>query len=243
MNRLPIARSAARTPPSRLAAPLLAALLCAPVSIACAQQAPQPVQDAVTRFLEEETRGLPGRVQIAVSPLDARNQLPACASLIPFLPAGTRAWGQISVGVRCDSPVEWTAYLQARVAVIGDYLVAAQPLRAGQIVGPADIVRREGNLAALPDNMLTDVAQASGRHTRFAIAQGSPLRADMLRIPPAVRQGQAVQVMTVGAGFRVASEGVALNNAAPGEMVRVRLGSGQVISGKARAGGTVEVAP
>lgn len=224
-------------------ATLLCVLGCGLAATALAQQAPAPVQAAVSRFLENETRGLPGRVQITVSPLDARNQLPACVSLAPFLPAGTRAWGQISVGVRCDSPVEWTAYLQARVAVIGDYLVAAQPLRAGQILGPADIVRREGDLAALPDSTLTDVAQASGQHTRFAIAQGSPLRADMLRIPPAVKQGQAVQVVTVGAGFRVASEGVALNNAAPGEAVRVRMGGGQVVAGTARPGGVVEIAP
>lgn len=195
------------------------------------------------RFLEQETRGLPGRVSITLTPLDARNQLPPCASLAAFLPAGSRAWGQFSVGVRCDSPVEWHVYLQARVAVLGEYLVTAQPLRAGQIVGPADLVRRSGDLAALPDSVLTDVAQASGQHTRFAIAQGSPLRADMLRIPPAVRQGQAVQVVTIGPGFRVGSEGVALNNAAPGEMVRVRLGSGQVVAGTARPGGQVEVTP
>lgn len=220
----------------------LATLASAVPSAALAQQAPAPVQAAVSRFLDAETRGLPGRVQITVAPLDARNQLPACVSLVPFLPAGTRAWGQISVGVRCDSPVEWTAYLQARVAVIGDYLVAAQPLRAGQIIGPADLVRREGDLAAQPDGTLTDVAQASGQTTRFAIAQGSPLRGDMLRIPPAVKQGQAVQVVTVGTGFRVSTEGVALNNAAPGEAVRVRIGGNQVVSGTARPGGTVEVA-
>lgn len=225
-----------------LAFATLATLAGALPSASLAQQAPAPVQAAVSRFLEAETTGLPGRVQISVAPLDARNQLPACVSLVPFLPAGTRAWGQISVGVRCDSPVEWTAYLQARVTVIGDYLVTARPLRAGQILGPADLIRREGDLAALPEGTLTDLAQASGQTTRFAIPQGSPVRGDMLRIPPAVRQGQAVQVTTVGAGFRVSTEGVALNNAAPGEAVRVRIGGNQVISGTARPGGAVEVA-
>ncbi|CAL95357.1 flagellar basal body P-ring formation chaperone FlgA [Azoarcus olearius] len=228
----------ARLPFTLLAA--AGALLAGNVS---AQQPAAPVTAAVIRFLEQEARGLPGRVAVSVTPLDARNQLPPCMSLVPFLPAGTRAWGQISVGVRCDSPVEWTAYLQARVSVLGEYLVTAQPLRAGQIIGPADLVRRDGDLATLPDNTLTDVAQASGQYTRFAIAQGSPLRADMLRIPPAVRQGQTVQVVTVGSGFRVSSEGVALNNGAPGDPVRVRLGGGQVVTGAARAGGVVEVTP
>ena len=188
-------------------------------------------------FLQAQSAGLPGEVTIQVSPLDPNNQLPACAALEPFLPAGTRAWGRISVGVRCDSPVTWTAYVQAQVSVIADYLVAARPLRAGQIVGPADLGQRRGDLTALADNILTDSTQAMGHHTRFAVAAGTPLRGDMLRVPHAVRQGQTVRVLGVGAGFRVASEGRAMNNAAPGERVRVRLADGQVVTGTAQAGG------
>ncbi|MBX3684287.1 MAG: flagellar basal body P-ring formation protein FlgA, partial [Thauera sp.] len=87
--------------------------------------------------------------------------------------------------------------------------------------------------------LLTDPTQASGHHTRIAVAAGSPLRGDMLRVPHAVRQGQTVSVLGVGAGFRVASEGRAMNNAAPGEKVRVRLADGQVVTGTAQAGGAV----
>ena len=65
------------------------------------------------------------------------------------------------------------------------------------------------------------------------------LRKMVLRVPHAVRQGQNVTVLGVGAGFRVASEGRAMNNAAPGEKVRVRLADGQVVTGTAQAGGTV----
>lgn len=222
--------------------PTLAALL---MTLAAgpllAQQAPEPVETVARSFLEQETRGLPGRVEIQIGPLDARNQLPPCAELIAFLPGGVRAWGALSVGVRCESPVTWSVYLQARVAVLADYLVVARPLRAGQIVGPADIARRHGDLAALPDNTLTDPTQATGHHTRYAIAQGNPLRGDMLRIPAAVQQGQNVKVISRGEGFQVSSEGRALNKAAPGETVRVRMPNGQVITGTASAGGQVEV--
>lgn len=206
-----------------------------------AQQSPEPVSSAVRGFLDKETRGLPGRVQIDLTPLDARNQLPPCAAIAPFLPAGARAWGRISVGVRCDSPVTWTAYLQAHVAVMADHVVTKRPLRAAQIVGPDDIDLRHGDLTALPDNTLTDASQAIGHHTRYAVAAGMPLRGEMLRIPPAVQQGQTVQVLSVGPGFRVGGEGRALNNAAPGESVRVRMPNGQVVTGTARAGGGVEI--
>ncbi len=222
--------------------PALASLAAAVPPAVCAQQAAAPVRDAVLTFLARETAGLPGRVELDVGELDARTQLPACAELRPFLPAGTRAWGAINVGVRCESPVTWTVYLPARVSVLTEYLVTARALMPGQIVASADLAHRRGDLAAQPDNTLTDPAQAVGHRTRYAVSAGQPVRAEMLRIPPAVRQGQQVKVVSGGPGFQVASEGRALNGAAVGEPVRVRMPNGQVVSGTARPGGVVEVA-
>ena len=104
-----------------------------------------------------------------------------------------------------------------------------------------DARRERGDLAALPESTLTDPAQAVGHHARIAVAAGTPLRRTHLRLPPAVRQGQNVKVVSRGAGFTVSSEGRALNGATEGEPVRVRMPSGQVISGTARNGGVVEV--
>lgn len=232
----------ASTRPASRFRPLLAACALGLLPSLClAQQASHPVESAARAFLERETAGLPGKVAIELAPLDARNQLPACASMEAFLPAGTRAWGTVSVGVRCDSPITWTIYLQAKVSVMADYLVTARPIRAGQVLGPADLSFRHGDLATLPDNTLTDLTQAGGHHTRYALAQGTPLRGDMLRIPAAVRQGQNVRVVTRGEGFQVAGEGRSLNNAAPGETVRVRMANGQVVTGIATTDGSVEI--
>lgn len=218
----------------------VAVLAIAP-AIGHAQQQPEAVRTAVTAFLERETSGLPGKVDIEVGELDARNQLPACAALEPFLPGGARAWGRINVGVRCDSPVTWTVYVAARVSVIADFLVTARPLLPGQVVGNADITLKHGDLAAQPASTLTDPTQAVGYRTRYALAAGKPLRAEMLIIPPAVRQGETVKVVSAGPGFQVAAEGRALNGAAAGEPVRVRMANGQVVSGTARADGVVEI--
>ena len=237
MRRL---RTACRAFTHRVVLLFFSAALCI-TTPAFAQQATEAVEARVRAFLQQQASGLPGEVSIKVGVLDPNNQLPPCAAIEVFLPAGARAWGRISVGVRCDSPVTWTAYVQAQVSVIADYLVAARPLRAGQIVGPADLGQRRGDLTALADNILTDGTQAMGHHTRFAVAAGTPLRGDMLRVPHAVRQGQTVPVVSAGPGFRVSSEGRAMNNAAPGESVRVRLANGQVVTGIAQPGGTVEV--
>lgn len=218
-----------------LAAGLAAAAACG------AGQPAEPVREAVSGFLRDEAGGLPGRVDIEVGELDPRNQLPECARLQAFLPAASRAWGQTTVGVRCESPATWTIYVPARVRVHGEYLVLARPLRAGQIVGPEDLERRSGDLADDGDGALVDATQAIGHPARFAVAAGQPLRRDMLRLPPVVRRGDPVRVVSRGPGFAVANAGKALNNAAAGHVVRVRLDSGKVLSGIARHDGTVEI--
>jgi flagella basal body P-ring formation protein FlgA len=207
-----------------------------------AQQPPEPVETAARAFIAAQTRGLAGDIAVEVGPLDPANQLPPCEALSAFLPASTRPWGAFSIGIRCEGPVAWSVYLQARVKATADYVVTVRPLRAGQIVGPGDLGLRRGDLAALPGDVLTDPSQASGRHARHALAQGSPLQTRMLRTPAAVRQGSEVSIFSHGAGFQVSNSGRALNSAAPGEAVRVRLPDNRVVTGTARTDGTVEVA-
>jgi len=221
---------------------MISALLLATARV-FAQQASAPVEAAARALIEEKTRGLPGEVTLEISPLDPGNRLPPCVAPIAFLPKPTRAWGTFSVGVRCDSPVVWTVYLQARIKVITDYLIIARPLPAGHIIGPAELERRHGDIAALPGDVLTDASQAMGRPTRLALAQGTPLQARMLRTPEAVRQGSKVTVFSQGETFRVSNTGRALNSAAPGETVRVRLPNNQVVAGTARHDGTIEITP
>lgn len=211
------------------------------LSPAQARQNPTVVEAIAGAFVESHAHGLPGQVEVEMGEFDPNNQLPPCASLSAFFPPGTRAWGQISVGVRCDSPVAWTVYLPARVRVVTDYLVVARPIRPGQIIGPDDVRLETGDLAAQPSGTLTDLSQVIGHHARIAIASGNTLRNDMLRLPPAIRQGETVKVVAAGAGFSISNEGRALNRAGEGEPVRVRMSNGQIVSGIARAGGVVEV--
>lgn len=234
-----------RTLPSPLGSltPFLALLAIALAAPAAAQQNPAPVRDLVEQFLRMETAGLPGRVSLNVGTVDSRNQLPPCDRMEPFLPTGVRAWGRINVGVRCLQPATWTIYVPAQVAVEGDYLVIARPLRPGQIVGPSDLRRETGDLTEQPPSVLTDPTQAQGHAARYALAAGQPLRVEMLRLPPAVLQGQKVRVVSSGPGFQVSNEGVSLNTAAEGQVARVRLPGGQVLGGIARPGGVVEVQP
>lgn len=221
---------------------LIGLALCGP-AFAAPPVAPdgEALRRAVGDFLQQQTAGLPGQASFEVGQVDTRLALEHCAAHEVFLPPGVRAWGRVQVGVRCVAGGSWTVYLPARIQVRGDYLVAARALGRGQILAEGDYGFMRGELTELPPNMVSDPKQVVGQTVNAAIGAGQPLRADWLRAPVAVQQGQMVKLFARGDGFSIGHDGRALASAQPGQMVQVRTGRGQVISGVARLGGQVEV--
>jgi flagella basal body P-ring formation protein FlgA len=199
------------------------------------------IHKAVDNFVRIQTTGLPGQVSFTVGAVDERLNLTSCPALEPFLPAGARLWGNATVGVRCSGAAPWSVYVPVSIRVTGNYIVSARPLTPGQIVSAADLTVMPGDLTQLPAGSITDPAQAIGKTLTGGIAAGQPLRAEWLRQPPVIVQGQSVRLLSQGAGFRVSSEGKALANAADGQLVQVRTAAGQSVSGIARSGSVVEV--
>lgn len=225
---------------------LTALLLISPLALA--QQAAPARQDlgavrqVVTQYLQAQTAGLPGKVSINVGKLDQRMTLAACPAPEAFQQPGARAWGKTTVGVRCTAPVVWTVYIQAQVSVVGEYVAAAVPLVQGKEIDISQLAMVKGDIAALPNGVVTDMAQAVGRSSTMSLASGAPLRLDQLRSKPVVLQGQLVKVVSYGKGFSVSAEARAIGTAADGQVVQARTPGGAIISGLARAGGQVEVA-
>jgi flagella basal body P-ring formation protein FlgA len=200
------------------------------------------LRTVVEQFLQTQTAGLPGEVKVKVGAIDGRTALAACPAPEAFLQPGARAWGKTTVGVRCTAPSAWTIFVQAQVSVQADYVAAALPLAQGQAIEQSQLVLVKGDIATMPNGIITDMSQAIGRTPTVSLAAGTPLRADSLRSKPVVQQGQAVRLVTNGNGFSVSGEGKAIGTAGDGQVVQVRTPSGTVVSGTARAGGMVEVA-
>jgi flagella basal body P-ring formation protein FlgA len=210
---------------------------------AAEQQTRAPIKSAVEAYLARETAGLPGRATYQVGEIDPQLNVPACRALEPFTPPGARLWGRTTVGVRCNGSFPWILYVPADVRVFADVVHAARPIAQNQPLAESDLVLQTADLTHLPNGILTDVRSAIGKTAIVSLAAGLPLRADILRALPVIQQGQAVKLQLQGRGFTVSGEGRALSGAADGQVVPVRVQSGQVVSGLARAGGVVELRP
>lgn len=216
----------------------LALLLIAPLALATEEDA---IRRAITAYLEQQAPGLPGPARHEIGTINAGTIVAGCRRISVATPAGARPWGRTHVQAKCSDGANWSLFVPIEIHVTADYLVSARPLRAGQPLAEADIATRRGDLAELPASILTDARQAVGQIASAALPADRPLRSDMLRKPVVVRQGQSARVVSSGGSFQVSSEGKAMGNAVAGQVVQIRMASGQVISGVAHADGTVHV--
>lgn len=198
------------------------------------------VVDTAERYVRQQTQGLPGKIQIKMGSLDV-SRLPPCTAHEAFSPSGTRLSGKTHVGVRCLGPAIWSVLVPVHIAITGSYVTTSRPLVAGQTISAGDLIVSTGDLSAMPTGILGDPQFAIGKTLRNSLGAGQPLRSDQLVAPLVIRQGQTVRVISAGPGFAVSSEGKAMNNAAEGQIAQIRMGSGQTVSGPAKADGSVEI--
>ena len=114
-------------------------------------------------------------------------------------------------------------------------LVDAHGVRVGHHGGAS------GDIGNLPSGFVQDAAAVVGKTLRNSIGPGQVLRSDQIMAALVIRQGQNVKVISTGSGFSVTAEGKAVANATIGQLVQVKMPSGQTITGTARADGSVEI--
>jgi flagellar basal body P-ring formation protein FlgA len=226
---------------TKLIRPLLAALLTLASLSAGARDDNAQIRSAIETYLRNQTAGMPGQASFVVNPVENSATRPPCTSLDVSMPPGARAIGRTTVLVRCRAEGGWAIYVPVQIRLVTEYLATSRPLNQGHLIGENDLIRQSGDLGDLPNGVLLDPSQAVGRITIRPIPTGKPLLTELLRQPPVVQAGQSVKVVSRGPSFEVSNDGRALTAAAEGQVVQVRLNSGQVVSGLARSGGIVEI--
>jgi flagella basal body P-ring formation protein FlgA len=181
------------------------------------------------------------RVEVEVGALDPRLKLAPCARITPYLPAGTRTWGRSRAGLRCDEGARWNVFVPVTVRVFAETWVVHQALPAGSMLQPEHLQRGEADLAAEPSPVLRDPQAAVGRTLTRALRPGQPVREADLKARQWFAAGDTVRVVTAGAGFAISADGQALGAGIDGQVVKVRIDGGRVVSGRAVAERRIEV--
>ena len=171
-------------------------------------------------------------VTIRTSP----NLLPSCEQPALSVSGNAKLWGNVNVLARCANEKR---YLQVNVQATGNYVVAAAPVARGSALTSASVTLKRGRLDQLPPRAVLDLNQVQDAVSLRDLVPGQPIQLSMLRQAWRIKAGQRVLVIANGDGFRVNAEGKALNNAAVAQNARVRMISGQVVSGIVDSDGNI----
>ncbi|WP_145590907.1 flagellar basal body P-ring formation chaperone FlgA [Yersinia aleksiciae] len=190
----------------------------------------------VNQFFQQQYPDKESQVNVIIK--TPQSQWPQCEMPEITLPTNARPWGNISLSVRCDGV---RRFVQTQVQVSGRYAVASRQLAAGAKISAQDVEMKQGRLDTLPPGALLEPHFAQGAVSLRQINAGQPLTRNMLRRLWIIKSGQDVQVLAQGEGFNVNSNGKAMNNAAIQDNVRVRMASGQIVSGTVAEDGTIRI--
>jgi len=183
------------------------------------------------------------RARAQTGAIDERLRLAACRDLQLSLPVGARIGKTGSLQAQCTAPARWSLYLGFQIYLSGPALVARRDLPAHTILNAADVEVRNIDFEKPPSAYLNDASLVVGARANWRIPAGQPVLAEGLSRPPAIHAGQRVRIVVRGTGFSINQEGKALNTAAVGEPVRVKIHSGRIVHGLAQDDGSVLVQP
>jgi flagella basal body P-ring formation protein FlgA len=142
-------------------------------------------------------------------------------------------------GERDEASALVRAAIRRRVSV----LVAARALGRGALLDADDVRVEPRAPSAVPADALTDPEAVVGRELAHPLAPGEVLTARVVRSRRLVRRGTPVTLRAEGRGFTVTAAGVAEEDGAPGDTVRVRnRASRKPVQGVVDDDGSVRVA-
>lgn len=192
------------------------------------------LQAQLTTFFAQQLAGFSDEVSVTVR--TPSNLYPSCEQPSFTVTGTTKLWGNVNVLARCANEKR---YLQVAVQATGNYVVAAAPIARGSVLQASSVTLKRGRLDQLPPRTMLDINQAQDAVSLRDMAPGQAIQLSMLRKAWRVKAGQQVMVVANGDGFSINSEGKALNNAAVAQNARVRMSSGQVVSGTVDSDGNI----
>ncbi|AUP76796.1 flagellar basal body P-ring formation protein FlgA [Enterobacter sp. EA-1] len=192
------------------------------------------LQAQLTAFFAQRLAGFSDEVVVNIR--TPQNQLPTCDQPELSVIGNAKLWGNLSVLANCAGAKR---YLQVSVQATGNYVVAARWQSRGSTLQPGSVKLARGRLDQLPPRTMLDITRAQDAVSLRDLAPDQPIQLSMLRQTWRIKAGQRVQVVATGDGFSVNGEGLALNNASVAQNARVRMSSGQIVSGVVNADGNI----
>jgi flagella basal body P-ring formation protein FlgA len=215
-------------------------LLACIVLVTVSAHSADPVTEIAASVLKREFSDLGDTLEIVVQP--ARQGMATCKAPTAFLRnRQISRSGRLFVGIKCHGQRERTFYLQATLKVTGTYLIAAEAISAGTLIREDMLGAKAGDITSLLGVAAISVDEAVGRVAKRNFDAGSLIKKHHLEEQLLVERGQPVSLDIIGDGFKISSQGEALQGGNLGDMIEVRTAGRKTLAGRISGRGIIRV--
>lgn len=186
-----------------------------------------------------------GKIQVRADKLDPRLNLRVCAEdkLEVFNPYQTPVLNTNTMGVKClENDNHWTLYVPIKISVLKTVLVAKRALIKGNRISSDDIYQVEMDAQKLKQGYFTDSRELIGLICKHDITPNSPLNPYNIELAKMVHRGDQVTIVATNENLSVSMDGIAMDEGALGDSVKVKnLSSKRTIEAQVAGNKTVKV--
>ncbi len=207
------------------------------------QVTPDMLAEAACRFAAEQYADSKG--EVTVVPSGRPNPVTCPEGQLQLKPRSmgppAGALQRIAVSVSVDGVQIAEPTVTVRIRRMVDALTTTRALSADTPITADAVTVTRIDASGLTAEALTADTPLAGLSAAMPIGQGSILTRRNTRPMPTIRRGQSVIVRTQRGLVRIQVQGAAIDDAAPGLPCRVRVASGQTVTGTVTPDNEVEV--
>lgn len=166
-----------------------------------------------------------GKVHVSADKIDSRLTLKACAEdkLVVFNPYQSPILETNTMGIKCqEQDNHWSLYVPIRVTILKTVYIARRALMKGEHISGHDMYQAEIDVHKLKNGYFEDIDELVGRVCKQNIAINSPFNPHNIELPKVVRKGEKVAIVTNNNNLTVSMDGIAINEGAMGETIKVK---------------------
>lgn len=182
-------------------------------------------------------------VSFELPALDQRLNLTPCdAPLQANLPIGGRIAQRTSISVKCPSAAGWTVHVSVIARAEAKVLVARRAISRNELITANEVMSSQRDITSLPYGYISELPEGEVLQAKMAIGHGAVITPDTTHAATVIRRGDLVAIELSDTRMAISMRGVALADAAVGELVAVKNSqSGRTVQGQAVASGRVRV--
>ncbi|BCA95935.1 flagella basal body P-ring formation protein FlgA [Legionella antarctica] len=176
-------------------------------------------------ILNELSNYTEGKIQVSANKIDSRLNLKACAEerLFVFNPYQTPVLSSSTMAVKClEEDNHWILYVPFTITIFKTVLVSKNMLVKGTQVKENDIYQTEMDTQKLKSGYFTNKNELIGLVCKHDVAADSPFTPYNIELAKLIHKGEEVTIVANNENLTVSMPGIALNEGALGDTVKVK---------------------